>query len=346
MSPLQERPETSCRVLLDILAKTKDMEKKQLLLDDIVWKCRALPSEYRFLIEREALKEFVPEEVAKCFKERNLEMTRTPVDVAVITVVPPELDAVKIAFGIGFSAKEDNNINGLRFWNTSVEMQEPRTDLSVVLTMIGEAGNVSCAAACDRLFNSYDADLCILVGIAAGLKQKVDLGDVVAADIILDYEKARLEEDGSKKRPVQYSSPLPIARDMNYFSPERFGWRKALERCMPMIQAIPDVQLPDWEKWVPKYRNGVILSGEKLIADGAMDERRAEYHERIRAAEMEGVGFARLCQEHDVPWLVLRGISDYGDPNKSDLWQLTSAVSAATAAKIFLENSYRKPQKK
>jgi nucleoside phosphorylase len=98
-------------------------------------------------------------------------------------------------------------------------------------------------------------------------------------------------------------------------------------------------------EWKSTYHSGVILAGEKLIADGSLDEKRKEFHDRIRAAEMEGAGFARLCKEHDIPFLIFRGVSDYGTPEKDNLWQATSALAAATAVRVFLEKGYRKPEK-
>jgi nucleoside phosphorylase len=253
------------------------------------------------------------------------------------------LVAAKIALGIHLEKQEDQHVNGLRFWETLLN-DSTGHPVDVVLTMIGESGNVSCAAACDRLFNTYDVGLCILIGIAAGLKNKVKLGDVVAADIVLDYENARLEPDGAKKRPRQFSPDTQIGRDLEYFNPRQHDWYDVLERASVELGKVAYLKgRPEAAFWNPEFVSGVILSGEKLIADGSIDEKRNDYHDRIRAAEMEGRGFARMCEEHGIPWLVFRGISDYGDPQKTDEWQGTSALAASTAARVFIEKGYRKP---
>ena len=59
---------------------------------------------------------------------------------------------------------------------------------------------------------------------------------------------------------------------------------------------------------------------------------------------MEGSGFASACEEYGVPWLVFRGISDYGDRDKPlfQQWQTTAALSAATCAVDFLKRDYRR----
>jgi len=339
----QEHSATSCKVLVERLKDCKSSDQRVLLLEDLLWKSRNLPPGARWFYTARALKCFVDGPVAARLDMEEPEMMTHKADVAILTAIPPELIATKIAFNIPLEIQEDEYVNGLRFWET------PLTDstggqLDIVLTMIGESGNVSCAAACDRLFNTYDVGLCILVGVAAGLKGKVKLGDVVAADIVLDYENARLESDGAKKRPRQFSPGVQIARDLEYFNPQQHNWYDILRQASGQLREVTYLEAPPNDDfWNPEFVSDVILSGEKLIADGSLDVRRKEYHDRIRAAEMEGRGFARMCEEHGVPWLVFRGISDYGDPQINKDWQGTSALDAATAARLFIERGYKKP---
>jgi nucleoside phosphorylase len=72
---------------------------------------------------------------------------------------------------------------------------------------------------------------------------------------------------------------------------------------------------------------------------------REEYHDRVLAGEEEGSGFASMCDETNVPWLVFRGISDYGDVDRKQtkvLWNPMAAVSAAATAVHFLRTTYRR----
>jgi hypothetical protein len=71
----------------------------------------------------------------------------------------------------------------------------------------------------------------------------------------------------------------------------------------------------------------------------------------IRVGEMEGLGFARACNDQSppVPWLIIRGISDYGDKSKDgkkrggpkkDEFHACAAAAAATFFRVFLDRSY------
>ena len=99
--------------------------------------------------------------------------------------------------------------------------------------------------------------------------------------------------------------------------------------------------MPD--DWTPNVHHDVVLlAGEKLIADDRLPQMQREFHDLVRAVEMEGSGFSRACEESGSPWLVFRGISDYGgiDKPKFEKWKLPAALGAASAAKAFLETAY------
>jgi len=259
-------------------------------------------------------------------------------DIAIVTVIQEELLAAKIVFGIA-DAKADRRIDGFQYWFAAITTEEGDS-LRVVITMIGESGPKPCFNACERLFAGFGIGLCILCGIAAGVKEKLKLGDVLMAKAVLDYESARLEPGGPEKRPQQAVLDKLIYRDLLYFDPGQ-GWHVLLDKCLEDLRTRrPEVPIEG--EWRPSCRLGVLLSGEKLVADGSLPAMRKEYHEEGVALEMEGSGFASCCREHTVPWLIFRGISDHGDPEKSALgrWQAPAALAAATLIRTFLTTSY------
>jgi nucleoside phosphorylase len=344
---LHEDFEISCKVLAKLILRKNEHHEQVLLLSDFLSKSKQIRPNLRNQLALEIMSAFVALDVKNRLEDFDFSAEETNprprADVAIITVIQEELIAAKIAFGIDLERKENRIENGLRFWETTAMNESSQEDLKVVLTMIGKAGNVECAVACSRLFQTYEVGLCVLVGIAAGLKTKVNFGDVVSAELVLDYEGARLEPEGAKKRPTAYPLQKAIERDMNYFNPRFRGWHEEFARGMEKLKEVEST--PEFpENWKPKYYRGVILAGEKLLADGSLPHMQAEYHDRVRAAEMEGSGFASICDEYAIPWLVFRGISDFGDPDKpkSEVWRTTSVLAAASAARAFIKSDYRK----
>jgi nucleoside phosphorylase len=125
------------------------------------------------------------------------------------------------------------------------------------------------------------------------------------------------------------------------FSPERMDWmhdRKAAIKLLIRTKAqFPNAGLNE----LPKYKLGTILAGEKLRRDGALPAIAARFGEKIMAIEMEGSGFAAACESKSISWLVFRGISDYGDPDKADDWHALASLHAALAVKTFLTTELR-----
>jgi nucleoside phosphorylase len=81
---------------------------------------------------------------------------------------------------------------------------------------------------------------------------------------------------------------------------------------------------------VPVVHYGLIASGNAVIKDPRYrDELRKVWN--VACFEMEAAGLM-----DNFPCLVIRGISDYCDTHKNDIWQPYAAVTAAAYAKDLL----------
>jgi nucleoside phosphorylase len=206
---------------------------------------------------------------------------------------------------------------------------------------MGRERNVQCAIACDCLFESFEIGCCLLVGIGGGHRKYVQIGDVVGSELVLDYEGARVEPRTKLRRPHQCEPDDNIYGDLMHFDPAQRKWQDVYRGAFAELRAaIPTTgDLPGGRK--PEFHTGVILAGEKFMANGGLPRMRFEYHERVRAADMEGSGFASSCKKHRTPWLVFRGISDFGEKNRPKGMKLPAALAAATAVHTFLQYDYR-----
>jgi hypothetical protein len=83
-------------------------------------------------------------------------------------------------------------------------------------------------------------------------------------------------------------------------------------------------------------RQGTIASGEKLLRDPAKLLAVRKQHGKIEAGEMEAAGIVDACRREPTPWLVIRGISDFGDEFKDDRFHGFAAAAAAAVLHDFL----------
>ncbi|KAM0805645.1 nucleoside phosphorylase domain-containing protein [Usnea florida] len=81
----------------------------------------------------------------------------------------------------------------------------------------------------------------------------------------------------------------------------------------------------------PVVHYGLIASADKLMKDAIARDRMIEEHD-ILCFEMEAAGLM-----NDFPCVVIRGICDYSDSHKNDVWQGYAAVTAASYAKELLD---------
>lgn len=352
---LRERAESSCRVLARLIKKEKQIKRRELMRKDFTSKivgvepqlaCKlvsevsppeGLPAEYQALLK--TFQKGLTVRTTRAKPETIESSRRKLFDLAIVTILKDEFDSVKIAFGIGPDEGETIRSRGYRFWEETVR-SKVLGDLKVVIMMVGEARDTPCAIACDELFRLYSTKSCLLVGTAAGLEEKVKKGDVVAASAVLDYDSERRESGVTRYRPEQQPLQSLIKRDLSFFIP-RMEWQNELRAGLQQLskmERLPEDAVPGWES---EYHDGVILSGDNLLADGSLSDLRDKFHERARAADQESNGFARVCHDHSVPWLVFRGISDYGIPQKPDTWRRTATLAAATAALDFIRREYR-----
>ncbi|KAF3923187.1 hypothetical protein ABW20_dc0109451 [Dactylellina cionopaga] len=203
--------------------------------------------------------------------------------------------------------------------------------------------------------------ICLLVGIGGGVpsaQNDIRLGDVVVSHPkdgypgVIQYDLGKTLEDdvflrtGSLQRPPRFIMtavsdlesdpdkphyPLePYLKDIATRHPKyKYPGHKhdplsttAYDRSKTRGFSQPGSQ--------PKIHYGLIASGNRVMKSAqARDRLGSEYN--ILCFEMEAAGIMNTgaC-------LVIRGICDYSDSHKSDLWQEYAAATAAAYAKLLL----------
>jgi len=347
---LQEQNEDSVKILVNFLKdQSLNFDLKILMLQDFFSRYRNLPDLSSYFYLSKVLKELIPGEIKNMIKDTmdDINISRKSADIGIVSIIPEELNAIKQVFNIEIDQIEDFNTNGLRFWESSLTQSDNKHKLTVVITMVGEASTIPCAVACSKMFSIYNIETCLLIGISAGVKGEVDLGDVIVSTMVLDYGGERLTPIGPQKRPIPYVPDEKITRDYAYFNKNKV-WENYLPKIRKQLTSSDALKTEIIKNWTPNIDTGIILAGGKLFEDGSLPKMREKYDDKVRAAEMEGSGFARACREYDIQWLVFRGISDFGDKAGRQIrkkWKATSALTAAVAANNFLKYAYRRSEK-
>ena len=88
-------------------------------------------------------------------------------------------------------------------------------------------------------------------------------------------------------------------------------------------------------------RPATIASGELLLRDPDKFRALRDLHGKVEVGEMEGAGVFAACAQQDVPVLVVRGISDFGDTQKDNRFHDIAAKAAAVVTADYVAYGLR-----
>jgi nucleoside phosphorylase len=290
----------------------------------------------------------------------------TSVTIGLVTALPIESAAMRLLIDndVAYTAPGDRGRYRLgTVPSTSVEHPH-----QVALTVLPLDGTRNAAAVCADLLRSFPAvRAVVMVGIAGGVpapatpQRHVRLGDVVSAtEGVVDYDHVRsVNADSALRRSLDGPSMDLVRADREIETAEALGdppWRRwllASDRRIPdrfrrpspdtdvlrsaSGQPIPHPPLEasgHQEGW-PKIHRGRIGSADRLLRAAVLRDNIAARYQ-ICAVEMEASGVAVATALRGVPYLVVRGIADYADGSKNDLWHPYAAFAAAAYTRALL----------
>lgn len=276
------------------------------------------------------------------------------VDIAVLTARSNELVAVLDALDIPHE-KEERTENGTVYFRGSLHSRRAGRNYHLVVTCIGGAGNYDASAATEGLISSHRPQVVILAGMAAGIREKVLIGEVVFSDRIVAYEPGavvasdRGQPSHFERRPEIERLPHAMNQDVITYRPDASRLEARFRQLGKDFPSLPDEMgkaLRDFIASAIVVSIRTIASGEKLLRDPEMLQTiRREQHGKVEVGEMEAAGFVAACRRANVPWLVIRGISDFGDQLKDDSFHDFAAYTAATVLADFLTHGLHLPAK-
>lgn len=195
--------------------------------------------------------------------------------------------------GIIFAMKEELNavLNKMELVNQykifDLEFYECKyKNRECVLVECG-IGKVNAARCTQIVIDNIKVDYVLNVGVAGGVSKKVNIGDVVIGDKLIQHDF-----------------------DLRPFNYER-GYIPNVGKFIPCDEYL--VKLASEIKLDVKSIIGTIASGDIFVTEEVMGEKINNKFDAL-CVEMEGASIAQICYLSHIPFLVIRSISD--SPNK------------------------------
>ena len=165
-----------------------------------------------------------------------------------------------------------------------------------------------------------------MTGIAGGIHPSIQLGDVVIALEVIDYDQRKETPAGPRRRGTSWHVPAAVRRAVNNFFSDNG------EPCRVTVTD------PDGVTRLFSIHPGVIGSGNAVVADPASDIRTylTDFNDKTLAVETENAGISQAFYEQAAAgrvggWLGIRGISDHADAAKDDRFHDIASWHAAAA---------------
>jgi len=268
----------------------------------------------------------------------------TKIDIAILTVIGPELHALRKALAI--DDKDRITEDGSIYYKASVKSRYSQRELSVLVHGIGEPANAASASATSRIIDRWKPCVVVLMGIAAGRRDECRIGDVIVPRAIVDVTINAFENGQMHGRPSITDLPHPMRQMLTAHELEKEKWHNGFHSVFTDTIVVPEGKEEEYRKYVafaPKLIDAAIYSEDVLHRDPNRLEHAAQHlHQQIKAGEMEAAGFVRAANQKlpPTPWFVVRGVSDFGDVFKNDLFHKLASCAAASYLAYFLENVY------
>lgn len=235
----------------------------------------------------------------------------------------------------------------------------------VALTQTLGPGNTSAATRANSLLTRFPkTNVIIMVGIAGGIpspedrEKHVRLGDIVVAQSIVAYDFVSERTDTIELRGRGVPPCPRLCEAQKWLKAGQYldlrPWEiyiNELSSTMPTKFSRPsedtDVlydkkgnQIPhpvDSERTAyPRIFEAKIACADRVLKNPEKrDQLKRDYG--VYAVEMESSGIADVTWDAEVGYYVVRGISDYCDGHKNDVWHNYAALAAAAYTRALIE---------
>ena len=210
--------------------------------------------------------------------------TGAPARIGILAAMEQELDAVIADFDAPLTERVVN-----RTFHCGV--LHGRDAVAVVAGI----GKTAVATTTTLLVQHFGVGAVVLTGAAGRVSQGLSIGDVVVATHLVHHDL-----DASPIFPRYHVPTLGIAR-------------------LATDEAVSSLAYEAAQRFIDNERGGaarvvrgLVLSGDQFMKPAQLEDLRSRFPDGL-AVEMEGAAVAQVCIEAEVPYAVVRSISDDGD---------------------------------
>jgi len=150
-------------------------------------------------------------------------------------------------------------------------------------------GKVNAAVATTLLIQNFQVDVVINTGSAGGIATNLAVGDLVISTHLAHHD--------ADNRVFGYKYGQIPQMPATYTADKK--WAAFIEKAAYSM---------NWE-----VEKGMIVSGDSFVASAVETNRIKEHFPKALMTEMEGAAVAQTCTQFEIPFAIIRAVSDTAD---------------------------------
>jgi len=182
----------------------------------------------------------------------------------------------------------------------------------VVLAKSG-IGKVYAAACTQAMILKFKPDCIINIGVCATLTDKLKTNDIILGEKVLQYDMDT----------TAVGDPLGLISGINKIY---FDCDDEINKKLEAILKSKNIN----------FVKGIVATGDKFINDSEL-VKKIKNDFNASAGDMESASIGHVCYINNVPFTILRSISDSGDDNSDTDYENALEVAVKSTYEIIME---------
>ncbi len=171
-------------------------------------------------------------------------------------------------------------------------------------------GKVAAAITVSNLILEFKVTELIFTGVAGAIDPRLRIGDIVLGKRLIQHDM--------DARPIMKQFEIPLLGDI-FFKCHEDQLNVATKAINYLLEekhlhsAIGADELNKFDIQTPRLFIGDIASGDKFFSNTRDKEELLANIPSVLCVEMEGAAVAQVCYEYNIPYTIIRTISDAAD---------------------------------
>jgi adenosylhomocysteine nucleosidase len=177
-----------------------------------------------------------------------------------------------------------------------------------VVLALSHIGKVAAATTATALIERFDVTALVFTGVAGGLGQGVNVGDMVVATEFLQHDMDASPLFPAYEVPMYGRAHFPTDLHLTH------SLKSAAQDILKTPAQWIDMEvMRELHVHAPKVHAGLVVSGDRFVSTTSECKDLQQRQPKALAVEMEGAAVAQVCFDYGVPFAAVRTISDRAD---------------------------------